>query len=419
MGEPDRGEQVGGEERVAPGVSVRTGKGGKRSLRIAFQFRGVECKESLGIEPSAPNVRYAVRRRGEILNRIALGTFNYADYFPTSPRARRFGFAPTGETVGDLLVAFEATLGGNIEASTWRGYKRAIDKYLVPWFGRTRVRDLSAAMIRTEVLAIPGITLKTARNILTPLSNVIELAIASEKIEANPFDRLMLDKVWPRDRVTSNWEADPFTFEEMVAIFGACAGGAIEAEADHWRFAFGSGLRTSEQIALPWAHCDLATYRARIEVAEVVGLEGAVMKEPKTKAGRRVVNFTAGALEALQRQHERTGASGGRVWLDARHASPWRGDAPLRRRWERILRKAGVRYRNPYQTRHTFASALLAAGRPPMWVAKQLGHETVEMCQRNYGRWIEQGSDPDSRAALAAFFAHPSPAPGKIVAFPF
>lgn len=41
---------------------------------------------------------------------------------------------------------------------------------------------------------------------------------------------------------------------------------------------------------------------------------------------------------------------------------------------QRALRKAGVRYRYPYQMRHTFASQALSAGENAMWVARQMGH---------------------------------------------
>ena len=89
----------------------------------------------------------------------------------------------------------------------------------------------------------------------------------------------------------------------------------------------------------------------------------------------------------------------------------------LRKRFTRICKVAGVRYRNPYQTRHTFGSTMLAAGHAPLRVAGWMGHEGPEMLYRSYARWIEQGQDPSTRAALAAFFSHPSPTEGKIVAF--
>lgn len=49
------------------------------------------------------------------------------------------------------------------------------------------------------------------------------------------------------------------------------------------------------------------------------------------------------------------------------------------------LKKAGVRYRRPYQTRHTFASMLLSAGEHPMWVAQQMGHSDWTMIAQVYG----------------------------------
>jgi integrase len=49
-----------------------------------------------------------------------------------------------------------------------------------------------------------------------------------------------------------------------------------------------------------------------------------------------------------------------------------------------------VRYRNPYQVRHTFASALLTAGANPWFVAQQLGHVDVQLVFRVYGKFISQ-----------------------------
>lgn len=416
MGEQDQREQVGSEERVtreeriAEGVSLRRNAAGKAtSIRIAFEYRGEECRERLrGLAPTKGNQAFAIRRRGEIVNKIARGEFNYADEFPNSKNAKRFGAMPTDRTIGDAFDEQQRIWSGpeggigSVEPSTWLGYHKLIERHLRPWFGKTRVRDLSAGQIQAEILAVPGITLKTARNILSPLNVVLEREVAFSGLQANPLDRVKLNVIWPKDRRSTDWVPDPFAFEEMLAIFGACRD---DEEADYWRAAFGTGMRTSEQIILPWPHVDLvALAGVKVEVAEVLGIDGMARKGPKTDAGRRVIPFTAGALEALQRQHERTGGMGGRVFRDTRYMSPWRGDQPLRKRWTRILAKAEVRYRNPYQTRHTFASVHLAAGRSVLQVAKWMGHETVEMLQRHYGRWIEQGEDPANRAALAEFF---------------
>lgn len=56
------------------------------------------------------------------------------------------------------------------------------------------------------------------------------------------------------------------------------------------------------------------------------------------------------------------------------------------------IKKAGVRYRNPYQTRHTYASMMLSAGENPLWVVTQMGHRDTEMIIKHYGRWIPDKS---------------------------
>lgn len=53
----------------------------------------------------------------------------------------------------------------------------------------------------------------------------------------------------------------------------------------------------------------------------------------------------------------------------------WKGDKAMRESyWRSAVDRAGVRYRRPYQTRHTYASMILSAGESPMWVAQQSGH---------------------------------------------
>lgn len=54
------------------------------------------------------------------------------------------------------------------------------------------------------------------------------------------------------------------------------------------------------------------------------------------------------------------------------------------------LRKAGIRYRNPYQTRHTFATRLISRGVNLFWLAAQMGHKGPEMLFRHYGRYLKE-----------------------------
>jgi len=63
------------------------------------------------------------------------------------------------------------------------------------------------------------------------------------------------------------------------------------------------------------------------------------------------------------------------------------------------LKKAGVRYRNPYQTRHTFASMMLSAGENIAWVSAQMGHSNVLITAKAYARWINNNEQHGAKAA--------------------
>ena len=68
------------------------------------------------------------------------------------------------------------------------------------------------------------------------------------------------------------------------------------------------------------------------------------------------------------------------VFEDPKTNKPWASaDAIRKKAWVPTLRKAGVRYRNPYQTRHTFATKHISQGVNLFWLAAQMGHKGPEM----------------------------------------
>jgi integrase len=53
--------------------------------------------------------------------------------------------------------------------------------------------------------------------------------------------------------------------------------------------------------------------------------------------------------------------------------------------WYRLLRRAEVRSIRIHDLRHTYASLLLLAGEPMLYVKEQLGHSTVQVTVDYYG----------------------------------
>jgi integrase len=383
------------------GIELRI-TGEAQSIRIRFMYKGMECRETLKLPHTKQNINFAVRMRGEILNAIALGTFNYGEYFPNSPTAVKFGYQISKTTVGHLLREWLKTSEKNLSPSTLRGYKQVCRDHLFKQFDNVLITELKPPQLRAWIATLDA-KVKTIRNILTPLRNVIEIAINDDIIQSNPLDRVKLSKILPRDALQSDFVVDPLNITEIDAILAACQG----QERNLWKFAFATGMRTSEFIALEWSSIDWIGCAIRVERARV---ENVTKPYLKTSAGKRSINMTQAAFEALKDQQAYTKLTGGLVFLDPRYNEGWADDQALKKRWMRILSKAGVRYRNPYQTRHTFASTLLSTGGNPLYVAQQMGHKSTEMIMKTYGRWIDNdGIEPTSKEKALAFFAQVSP----------
>ncbi len=77
------------------------------------------------------------------------------------------------------------------------------------------------------------------------------------------------------------------------------------------------------------------------------------------------------------------------VFEDPSNGQPWSGSGDIRQKaWRHIMRASKIRYRNPYQTRHTFATMHISAGVNLFWLCKQMGHKGPDMLFRNYGSYL-------------------------------
>lgn len=58
----------------------------------------------------------------------------------------------------------------------------------------------------------------------------------------------------------------------------------------------------------------------------------------------------------------------------------------------------GLKYRRPYETRHTAATLWLAAGEAPEWIARQMGHSNTKMLFEIYSRFVPNLTRQDGSA---------------------
>ena len=186
--------------KLAQGVRIRTYASGNQAIEIQFQYRGVQCKETLSVvDPSKKgDQRYAVNLKAEIEGAIARQTFQYEEYFPESKRARLFGHANSQITIRELIEEWLQDIERTHPHSTYRCYRKSCNAHLLPQFGDIRARDLTPQHIRTWIRERTS-TLKSIRNDLTPLRAVLDRALNDDIIDRNPLDKIKVSKLVDRN----------------------------------------------------------------------------------------------------------------------------------------------------------------------------------------------------------------------------
>lgn len=365
------------------------------SIEITFMYRGVRCRERVALKPTATNLKKAQQHKAAVEHAIAQGTFDYSVTFPGSPRAAKFAPETSQETVGGFLTRWLAAKQKHISSSTFDGYRKIVELRLVPALGHHLVVDFKRKLVRDWLDGLQ-VGNKTLSNIQSCLRSALNDAVDEELLDTNPLAGWTYAR---KEAPPKDDDVDPFTPEEQQAILAALSGQARNM----MQFALWTGLRTSELVALDWGDVDWVRGEVMISRA-MTQAAGGEAEVTKTAAGRRSVKLLRPALEALTAQRVHTFLADKEVFQNPRTLERWTGDQPIRKTmWHPAMKKAGVRYRRPYQTRHTYASMMLSAGEHPMWVAKQMGHSDWTMIARVYGRWMPQADENAGGKAEAAF----------------
>jgi integrase len=125
-------------------------------------------------------------------------------------------------------------------------------------------------------------------------------------------------------------------------------------------------------------------------------------EKASTKTSKsRVVLLSAPAFEALQRQKTHTFIQGGYVFHDPKTDAQWKYDTitDVRSFWQITLKRLGIRYRRPYNMRHTYATLVVMSGARPAFLATQLGH-SLRVFFDVYAKWINSKDDREEIAKL-------------------
>ena len=382
-------------------------------LYIDFSYRGVRCREYTALADKPANRKTLQKLLDQIEREIAQGTFNYAVRFPGSAMADRFppmdagsmnGFIGNGSGAPvDNTPRFRAFAETWVEemSPTWRpSYEdtviQTLNAYLLPKFGNRTV----ASIRRADILGFRAELSKVSTKQGKPLS-----AARINKIMG--FLRMILTEAADRFEFTRPYtgikplkqnkpDIEPFSLNEVNRILAA----APEQYRYYLAVRFWTGLRTGESNALTWDRIDFDN--ELILVRETL-VKGQIQEGTKTYESSRDVPMLEPVRLALQAQRERVPEDVPWVF-PALRGGPICNQNFCKRVWEPLLADLGLKYRRPYQTRHTAATLMLAAGEAPEWIAHVLGHTTTEMLFRTYSRFVPHLTRRDG-SAMAGLLA--------------
>ena len=191
-------------------------------------------------------------------------------------------------------------------------------------------------------------------------------AVVDERIERNPVDKVA------KMRQPKRRPSDIYS-EVEVAKF-------VSLEPPHGpllELQFGTGMRRGECIGLRRDTVDLA--RARLMVYSGKGDKD------------RIIPLFVPALAAIQRLDRLYGLKRDEYLWSLVRDKRYRfrrdeiGDSTYARWWVWCVKRAGVRYLNPHQTRHTYGQRLRELGFDIEERQLLMGHETPETTIRYYG----------------------------------
>lgn len=367
------------------------------SIQITFQYKGQRCREKIKLQPTPANLTRAERHRAAILLAIENGTFDYATTFPDSPNLQKFVDMPAQAiTVEDFFTGWLKSQKSQVKASTHDGYRKIVDNLILPEFGEVMLanwkrRDVKAWLEKMDC----------GNKRLANIQSVIRAGLATAVDEDEILDmNFMTDYCYQKKEAPKlEDDIDPFTPEEQAAILAKC----VPEMRNQVMFSFWTGLRPSELIALNWTDIDFRRGYVIVRKALTTAARGEI-EDTKTASGRREVKMLAPSRQALLDQKAHTMLKGDPVFRNPGTGERWTGDQQIRDAWVRILKLAKVRYRWPYQARHTYASMMLSAGEHPMWVAKQMGHKDWTMIAKIYGKWMP-AADTDAGGKAEGLFA--------------
>jgi len=292
---------------------------------------------------------------------------------------------PVKETklFGEVAQQWVKIMLQKVKSSTLKDYRGAMNYYILPRFGNVPIKDidfLDVEEFRSEMKC----SSKRKNNVLVSMRSLMKFALRAGLIDKNPMSLI-------ENLTVSKPEIHPMSIEEVHRFLDVVK----PPYKNFFIVAFYTGMRFGEMAGLKWKNVDFRLGVIKVRETRVRGKEG----RPKTKGSIRDIKMVKPVVEALRDQRKATMGKSDYVFLNF-YGRPLLPNSVSFHIWKPALKKAGLKPRSLYQTRHTFATLMLDAGELPGWVQKMMGHASMKMILERYYSYIKNYQRDDGSAFM-------------------
>ena len=270
----------------------------------------------------------------------------------------------------------------NIRHSTFGQYKGHLDNHLNPYFGQTKINQVTFdAIEKFKSNSIKsGVSSATLRKILTTLGSILTYAVRMRYLDFNPAREV--EK--PRGKSTHK-EDDDIRILNPAEIRALLAVAATEKDRMLFMTAVLTGMRQGELLGLKWD--DIDWHNGQISVRRTFNHRQ--FYEPKTKTSRRKIDLAPDLIHELKKWSLACPISELNLVFPSTVGTPEDADHMRKRRFMPALKRAGLPKIRFHDLRHTYASLLIAQGEHPKYIQVQMGHSSINVTMDIYGHLMD------------------------------
>lgn len=274
-----------------------------------------------------------------------------------------------------------------ISAYTRSQYEARYQLDILPFFGKTNLRDVTPQLIAKWIEWMQGRELgpRTIQYSVGVLKQIVRLAFRWQLIPNVPTEGVELPQLAPKQQLV--------LAPEEIGTLLASSKATGDVYAPLWAVLLTGGLRPQEALALDVA--DLVGSRLSISKAVVEEHGKLIIGPTKTKGSRRTVALPDDTAAMVRAHIKERGIIGGLVFRNT--AGGIVDISKLRKAWKKACKLAKVPEVNLYGARHSHITALVAAGVPLKVVSERAGHASVKITGDVYSHVLPEMDDRAAR----------------------